>query len=42
MRLSPIEINALFQRLAFPGLDVTPGEKLTPCAHGMRAVFIPL
>lgn len=28
MRLSPIEINALFQRLAFPGLDVTLGEKL--------------
>lgn len=28
MRLSPVEINALFQRLAFPGLDVTLGEKL--------------
>jgi AcrR family transcriptional regulator len=28
MRLSPLEINALFQRLAFPGLDLTLGEKL--------------
>lgn len=28
MRLSPVEINALFQQLAFPGLDVTLGEKL--------------
>lgn len=27
-RLSAAEINALFQRLAFPGLDVTLGEKL--------------
>jgi AcrR family transcriptional regulator len=28
MRLPPAEINAIFQRLAFPGLDVTLGEKL--------------
>jgi AcrR family transcriptional regulator len=28
MRVPPVEINALFQRLAFPGLDVTLGEKL--------------
>ena len=28
MSLPPSEINALFQRLAFPGLDVTLGEKL--------------
>ena len=28
-RLPPAEINALFQRLAFPGLDVTLGEKLS-------------
>ena len=28
MRLSPVEINSLFQRLAFPGLDVTLGERL--------------
>lgn len=27
-RLAPADINALFQRLAFPGLDVTLGEKL--------------
>ena len=27
-RLAPVEINALFQRLAFPGLDVTLGAKL--------------
>ena len=25
---SPVEINTLFQRLAFPGLDLTLGEKL--------------
>ena len=28
IRLSPVEINALFQRLTFSGLDVTLGEKL--------------
>ncbi len=28
MRLEPAAINALFQRLTFPGLDVTLGEKL--------------
>jgi len=28
MRLSPEDINTLFQRLAFPGLDLTLGEKL--------------
>jgi AcrR family transcriptional regulator len=28
MRVAPGEINALFQRLTFPGLDVTLGEKL--------------
>jgi len=27
MHMSPHDINALFQRLAFPGLDVTLGEK---------------
>jgi hypothetical protein len=26
--LSPEKINALFQRLSFPGLDVTLGEAL--------------
>ena len=28
LRLAPADINALFQRLAFAGLDVTLGEKL--------------
>lgn len=27
MQLSPLQINGLFQRLAFPGLDVTLGEQ---------------
>jgi len=28
VRLPAAEVNALFQRLAFPGLDMTLGEKL--------------